>query len=66
MEEIKGISEGSGLDLQDIVALNARSEIITNLGGSTSKADGCTCIAAVPTATKNSGADQRGNPVPRQ
>ncbi|WP_103110026.1 C45 family autoproteolytic acyltransferase/hydolase [Brevibacillus reuszeri] len=52
MEEIKGISEGAGLDLQDIVALNARSEIITNLGGSTSKADGCTCIAAVPPATK--------------
>ncbi|MGG4496529.1 C45 family autoproteolytic acyltransferase/hydolase [Brevibacillus reuszeri] len=52
MEEIKGISEGAGIDLLDIVALNARSEIITNLGSSTSKADGCTCIAAVPPATE--------------
>ncbi len=53
MDEIKGISEGAGLDLLDIVALNVRSEIITNLGDSSQNADGCTCIAAVPPATKS-------------
>lgn len=45
-EEIRGISEGAGVDLLDIVALNARSEIILN-------ADGCTSVAAIPPSTVN-------------
>jgi isopenicillin-N N-acyltransferase-like protein len=55
MEEIRGISEGAELDLLDVLALNVRSEIITNLGDTSPshKADGCTCIAAVAPATQN-------------
>ncbi|MEW9673389.1 C45 family autoproteolytic acyltransferase/hydolase [Ammoniphilus sp. 3BR4] len=45
MEEIRGISEGAEIDLLDIVALNARSEIM-------SSNDGCTSMAAVPPSTK--------------
>lgn len=45
-EEIKGISEGSGNNLEDIVVLNSRSEIILDV-------DGCTSLAAVPPATSN-------------
>ncbi|PLT35427.1 C45 family peptidase [Bacillus sp. V5-8f] len=46
MNEIIGISEGSNQPLLDIVALNARSEIIINT-------DGCTSLAALPIATKH-------------
>lgn len=45
MEEIKGISEGSGFELLEIVALNARSEIILH-------PDGCTSLAATPVVNK--------------
>lgn len=45
-DEIIGISEGSGQDLLDIIALNARSEILLN-------SDGCTSMAFVPKATEN-------------
>lgn len=31
MEEIKGIAAGSGMDLRDILAINARTEILTSL-----------------------------------
>lgn len=53
LEEIKGMSEGSGQDLFDLIVLNARSEIITNLGGSHVPSDGCTTMTAVPEITKN-------------
>lgn len=46
MEEIKGISDGAKVDLLDIVALNARSEIM-------SVPDGCTSLAVVPPGTKD-------------
>lgn len=39
-EEMVGIAEGSGLDVLDIVALNARSEIALGLFE-----DGCTSVA---------------------
>lgn len=52
MEEIRGISEGAERDLLDIVTLNVRSEIMTNLGDPFGKTDGCTSVAAVPPATK--------------
>lgn len=44
MEEIRGISQGAEVDFLDIVALNARSEIILN-------ADGCTSLAVTPPIT---------------
>ncbi|WP_232697513.1 C45 family autoproteolytic acyltransferase/hydolase [Brevibacillus daliensis] len=53
LEEIKGISEGSGQDLLDLITLNARSEIITNLAETDVPSDGCTSMAAVPEMTKN-------------
>lgn len=45
MDEIEGISVGSGYDLLEITALNARSEIIL-------QSDGCTSIAAIPEANE--------------
>lgn len=35
MEEIRGIASGSGIDLRDILAINARTEILTSLLAST-------------------------------
>ncbi|MDF2683723.1 MAG: acyl-CoA--6-aminopenicillanic acid acyl-transferase [Brevibacillus sp.] len=52
MDEIKGMSEGANLDLLDLVVLNARSEVIINIGKSHSVLDGCTCLAATPVVTK--------------
>lgn len=46
LDEIIGISEGSGQHLLDIMALNARSEILLN-------SDGCTSMAFVPKATES-------------
>ncbi|MET3289811.1 UNVERIFIED_CONTAM: isopenicillin-N N-acyltransferase-like protein [Brevibacillus sp. OAP136] len=51
LEEIRGISIGAELDLLDLIVLNARSEIITNLAGKDVPADGCTSMAAVPEIT---------------
>ncbi|MCM3272340.1 C45 family autoproteolytic acyltransferase/hydolase [Paenibacillus elgii] len=53
LDEIKGISEGAEVDLIDLIVLNTRSEIITNLAGSNVPSDGCTSMAVVPEATKN-------------
>ncbi|GED14985.1 C45 family autoproteolytic acyltransferase/hydolase [Aneurinibacillus migulanus] len=53
LEEIKGISEGAEQDLLDLIVLNARSEIITNLAGVDIPSDGCTSMAAVPEMTKS-------------
>lgn len=53
LEEIRGISQGAQLDLLDLIVLNARSEIITNLAGSDVPSDGCTSMAAVPELTAN-------------
>ncbi|MEH7108972.1 C45 family peptidase [Bacillus sp. JJ1764] len=46
IDEMKGISDGAKVDFLDIVALNARSEIM-------STTDGCTSLAAVPPGTKD-------------
>lgn len=46
MAEIKGIAEGSGRDLLEIVALNARSEIMLT----TKALDGCTSFGILPEA----------------
>ncbi|MET3288788.1 UNVERIFIED_CONTAM: putative choloylglycine hydrolase [Brevibacillus sp. OAP136] len=52
MDEIRGMSEGANLDLLDFVVLNARSEIIINIGKAHSVLDGCTCLAATPIVTQ--------------
>lgn len=51
MEEIKGVAAGSGLEVQDILALNARSEVIL-MKGNFMPTDGCTSVCATPEATK--------------
>ena len=44
LEEIRGVAEGSGLDFEDILALNCRSELVF-VGNELDKADGgCTSI----------------------
>ncbi|MEB3100840.1 C45 family autoproteolytic acyltransferase/hydolase [Ferviditalea candida] len=48
IEEMEGVARGSGLDFEDILALNARSEIA--LAGRKKKAfaDGCTAVGVFP------------------
>lgn len=53
MEEIKGVAHGAKLDLEDILALNARSEIWFNGKNMNKPMDGCTSFAATPDITKN-------------
>jgi len=54
LEELQGIAKGSDLSLEEIVALNARYEMVfaqsAVTGGS---GGGCTSIAALPEVTKN-------------
>lgn len=45
IEEMEGVAQGSGLDFEDILALNARSEIALAGLKSTAFSDGCTSIA---------------------
>ena len=59
-EEMKGISEGSGLPLSDIAMLNARYEITFGLMGAEAASidikeepEGCTTFGVLPEATKN-------------
>ena len=54
MEEIRGIAEGSGYDIAEILALNVRSEIVLQ-GGQVSAAnsDGCTSFVLTPCMTEN-------------
>lgn len=51
LEEIEGVAAGAGVDFEDILALNARSEIA--LTGRKDKifSDGCTSIAVTPPAS---------------
>lgn len=50
LEEMKGIADGAGVELEDILALNARSEVIlmSNRGA---QLDGCTSLVALPEYT---------------
>lgn len=50
MEEIRGVAEGSGYDLEDILALNVRSEIVMQ-GAQVRAMDGCTSFAFMPRMT---------------
>jgi isopenicillin-N N-acyltransferase like protein len=57
IEEMKGIAKGSGQTFEDILVINARSELVflARTGGKTEleQADGCTVMAATPEATEN-------------
>jgi len=54
MEEIKGIADGSGYAVNEILALNVRSEIVLQ-GGQVDSAnqDGCTSFLFTPDRTEN-------------
>lgn len=53
-EELRGISEGSGCDLMELVALNVRYEILYHqfTKKALAKASGCTSFAVLPERTK--------------
>lgn len=50
LEEVKGIAEGSGIPVEQIIALNCRTEILQS---SKMMAPECTVFAAMPEATAN-------------
>lgn len=54
IEEMEGLAEGAGVDFEDILVLNARSEIaLANYGHSNKLfADGCTAIGVTPPVSK--------------
>lgn len=51
VEEMKGVADGAGLDFLDILALNARGEIIYDSTFATMEPDGCTSFALLETAS---------------
>ncbi|MGE4486111.1 MAG: C45 family autoproteolytic acyltransferase/hydrolase [Oscillospiraceae bacterium] len=55
LEEMKGLADGAGLDLEDILALNARSEVLMTMTPKASviSVDGCTNIAVSPERSSN-------------
>ena len=54
LDEMHGISEGAGVDFEDILTLNARSEVLMTLKASGSDLqDGCTNIAVSKERTEN-------------
>ncbi len=56
VEELKGVSKGSGMQFEEIVALNSRWELnYAYMMGSSKKVlpEGCTAYALIPEATKN-------------
>lgn len=52
IDEMKGVADGAGLDFEDILALNCRSELVF-AGDEVSPSDGCTSLAATSEATKS-------------
>ena len=54
LEEMRGIAQGAGLELGDILALNLRSEILySSLKDMHFEADECTAFSAIAPATKD-------------
>lgn len=51
LEELQGIADGAGVELEDILALNARSEVILMQGEPSTLTNGCTSLAVMPEAT---------------
>jgi len=53
LEEIEGIAEGAGVDVEEVLALNCRTEILYHRTGKVDvPTDGCTGIIALPVATR--------------
>jgi isopenicillin-N N-acyltransferase like protein len=46
IEEMRGIAEGAGLELGDVLAINARTELLAG-----ARVDGCTAVAVLPEAS---------------
>ena len=56
VEELKGVAEGSGLNFDDIVALNARTEVTfacLSIAMQQAATGGCTSFALTPMVTQN-------------
>lgn len=55
LEEMRGVADGAGVDFEDILTLNTRSEVLMTmkLGEKKVLRDGCTNIAVSPERTKN-------------
>lgn len=54
LDEMRGIADGAGLDFEDILALNARSEVLMTMSpASQTPVDGCTSMAICPERTAN-------------
>ena len=52
MEEIRGVADGASVSLEDILALNARSEVIMMKSTPMLPEDGCTAFAITPAASR--------------
>jgi isopenicillin-N N-acyltransferase like protein len=52
-EEIKGIADGAGMEFEEILAINARTEIINRGKATGTLADGCTSFAVLPGASSD-------------
>jgi len=53
--ELKGIAEGARQQLEDIVAINCRTELMYGASGGSRAATECTTIIALPEATRSKG-----------
>lgn len=53
LEEMQGIARGSELSIEEIVALNARYEMVFAQSAVAEAGGGCTSIAALPAVTRN-------------
>ena len=53
MQELKGIAAGAKQALQDVIAVNCRTEILYGSLGGTKPATECTTVVALPEATKD-------------
>ncbi|QQK75770.1 hypothetical protein HUG15_09460 [Salicibibacter cibarius] len=53
LDEMQGVADGAGLELEDVLALNARSEIALTGDAHTSFSDGCTSIGVSPPLTSD-------------
>jgi len=50
---MRGVAEGSGLDFDELLALNVRYEILYYQSSANAMRDGCTSFAVLPSATPN-------------
>ncbi|QXJ21354.1 hypothetical protein AGRA3207_002199 [Actinomadura graeca] len=55
LEQMRGMARGADLELGDILALNARSELMFGISPSTFPDDGCTSLAVLPERSAGAG-----------